>query len=73
MAHFLLTYGYNDTPLRAEKRPDHLAHLAKLEAEGSVLLAGPWPTSPAASSCCPPPTAPPLRPWWIRTPTPSWT
>jgi uncharacterized protein len=41
MAHFVLTYGYNDTPLRAERRPDHLAHLEKLEAEGSVLLAGP--------------------------------
>ena len=41
MAHFVLTYGYNDTPLRAEKRADHLAHLTKLEAEGSVVLAGP--------------------------------
>lgn len=41
MAHFLLTYGYHDTPLRAEKRPDHMEHLARLEAAGSVLLAGP--------------------------------
>lgn len=41
MPYFVLTYGYNDTPLRAEKRPDHLAHLTKLEAEGSVRLAGP--------------------------------
>jgi len=41
MAHFVLTYGYNDTPLRAEKRADHLAHLTKLEAAGSVVLAGP--------------------------------
>ena len=41
MAHFILTYGYNDTPLRAEKRPDHLEHLGKLEAAGSLLLAGP--------------------------------
>jgi uncharacterized protein YciI len=41
MTHFLLTYGYNDTPERAERRPEHLEHLAKLQAEGSVLLAGP--------------------------------
>jgi uncharacterized protein YciI len=41
MAHFVLSYGYNDTPLRAERRPDHLAHLAKLEADGSLVLAGP--------------------------------
>ncbi|MGH3448691.1 MAG: YciI family protein [Nocardioidaceae bacterium] len=41
MAHFILTYGYNDTPLRAERREDHLAHLNKLNQEGSVLLAGP--------------------------------
>ncbi|MEU5988106.1 YciI family protein [Spirillospora sp. NPDC047418] len=41
MAHFILTYGYNDTPLRAERRPEHLEHLGRLEAEGSLLLAGP--------------------------------
>lgn len=41
MAHFMLTYGYNDTPLRAERRPDHMAHLDKLQAAGSVVLAGP--------------------------------
>lgn len=41
MAHFILTYSYNDTPLRAERRPDHMEHLAKLEAAGSVVLAGP--------------------------------
>ena len=41
MAHFILTYGYNDTPLRAERRPEHLEHLAKLRADGSLLLAGP--------------------------------
>ncbi|MEV0715552.1 YciI family protein [Asanoa sp. NPDC050611] len=41
MAHFILTYGYNDTPLRAERRPDHLAHLDKLKADGSLVLAGP--------------------------------
>jgi len=41
MAYFILTYGYNDTPLRAERRPDHLAHLTRLEAAGSLVLAGP--------------------------------
>ncbi|GAA1874611.1 YciI family protein [Asanoa iriomotensis] len=41
MAHFILTYGYNDTPLRAERRPDHLAHLDKLKADGALVLAGP--------------------------------
>ena len=41
MAHFILTYGYNDTPLRAERRPDHLEHLGKLEAAGSLVMAGP--------------------------------
>ena len=41
MSHFILTYGYNDTPERAERRPEHLEHLAKLQAAGSLLLAGP--------------------------------
>jgi uncharacterized protein YciI len=41
MPHFILTYGYNDTPLRAERRPAHLEHLAKLKADGSLVLAGP--------------------------------
>ena len=41
MPHFIYTYGYNETPLRAERRPDHMAHLAKLEESGSVVLAGP--------------------------------
>ena len=41
MAHFILTYGYNDTPLRADRRPDHLEHLDKLKADGSLVLAGP--------------------------------
>ena len=39
MAYFVLTYGYHDTPLRAERRPDHMDHLAKLEEAGSVVLA----------------------------------
>ncbi|MEV4620588.1 YciI family protein [Asanoa sp. NPDC049573] len=41
MAHFILTYGYTDTDLRAAKRDDHLEHLAKLKAAGSLVLAGP--------------------------------
>ena len=41
MSHFIVTYGYNDTPERAARRPEHLEHLAKLHAEGSLLLAGP--------------------------------
>jgi uncharacterized protein len=39
--HFILTYGYHDTPQRAERRPEHLEHLAKLKADGSLVLAGP--------------------------------
>jgi uncharacterized protein len=42
MALFILTYGYNDTPLRAERRDDHVAHLARLEEQGSVVAAGPY-------------------------------
>lgn len=41
MAYFMLTYGYNDTPLRSERRPDHLEHLAAMQADGSLVLAGP--------------------------------
>ncbi|UYM06583.1 YciI family protein [Solicola gregarius] len=41
MAHFVLTYAYNDTPLRAERRDDHLAHLDALHSEGALVLAGP--------------------------------
>ncbi|MFF5075874.1 YciI family protein [Actinoplanes sp. NPDC000266] len=41
MSHFILTYGYNDTPARSERRPEHLEHLAKLQASGALLLAGP--------------------------------
>jgi len=42
MALFVLTYGYNDTPARAERRDDHVAHLKKLEAQGSLAAAGPY-------------------------------
>jgi uncharacterized protein YciI len=38
---FVLTYGYHDTPLRAERRDDHLAHLAGLERSGHLVAAGP--------------------------------
>ncbi|MFG1699638.1 YciI family protein [Nonomuraea sp. NPDC049309] len=39
---FVLTYGYHDTPLRAERRDDHLAHLKTLHEEGSLVAAGPY-------------------------------
>ena len=42
MTLFLLTYGYNDTPLRAEKRDDHVAHLKALHADGALVAAGPY-------------------------------
>lgn len=41
MPQFIYTYGYNDTPLRAERRDDHLAHLNELTSAGAVLAAGP--------------------------------
>ena len=41
MALFVLTYGYHDTPLRAERRGEHLAHLERLESDGSLVAAGP--------------------------------
>lgn len=42
MALFVLTYGYNDTPLRAERRDDHVAHLKSLKKQGSLVAAGPY-------------------------------
>ncbi|MPZ80379.1 MAG: hypothetical protein GEV28_08290 [Actinophytocola sp.] len=42
MALFLLTYGYNDTGLRAERRDDHVAYLKTLKAAGSLVAAGPY-------------------------------
>jgi uncharacterized protein YciI len=42
VALFLLTYGYNDTPLRAERRDEHVAHLKKLREEGTLVAAGPY-------------------------------
>lgn len=41
MALFVLTYGYHDTPLRAERRGDHVAHLERLREAGSLVAAGP--------------------------------
>lgn len=38
---FVLSYGYHDTPLRAERRGDHIAHLERLKAEGALVVAGP--------------------------------
>jgi uncharacterized protein YciI len=38
---FVLTYGYHDTPLRAERREAHLAHLGDLEKSGHLVAAGP--------------------------------
>jgi uncharacterized protein len=39
---FILTYGYNETDLRAARRDDHVAYLKKLEAEGDLVAAGPY-------------------------------
>jgi uncharacterized protein len=42
VALFLLSYGYNDTDLRAQRREDHVAYLNKLKDEGSLVAAGPY-------------------------------
>ncbi|MBP2327776.1 uncharacterized protein YciI [Kibdelosporangium banguiense] len=42
MALFLLTYGYNDSDLRAQRRDDHVAYLNKLKDAGSLVVAGPY-------------------------------
>lgn len=42
MALFLLTYGYHETDLRAQRRDDHLAHLASLREDGALVAAGPY-------------------------------
>ncbi len=42
MALFLLTYGYNETDLRAQRRDDHVAYLKKLHEEGALVAAGPY-------------------------------
>jgi uncharacterized protein YciI len=42
VALFLLTYGYNETDLRAQRRDDHVAYLKKLRADGALVAAGPY-------------------------------
>lgn len=42
MALFLLTYGYNDTDLRAKRRDDHVAYLKKMREDGVLVAAGPY-------------------------------
>ena len=42
MALFLLTYGYHETDLRAQRRDDHVAYLKKLHADGALVAAGPY-------------------------------
>jgi uncharacterized protein len=42
VALFLLSYGYNDTDLRAQRRDDHVAYLNKLKDDGSLVAAGPY-------------------------------
>ncbi|GAB1511689.1 YciI family protein [Actinophytocola sp. KF-1] len=42
MALFLLTYGYNETDLRAQRRDDHVAYLNKLREDGALVAAGPY-------------------------------
>jgi uncharacterized protein YciI len=42
VALFLLTYGYNDTELRAQRRDDHVAYLGKLRDAGALVAAGPY-------------------------------
>lgn len=41
MALFVLSYGYHDTPRRAERRGEHVAHLERLKNEGALVAAGP--------------------------------
>ena len=42
MAHFLLEYRYVDQVARMAARDEHLAYMRRLNAAGSVLLAGPF-------------------------------
>jgi uncharacterized protein len=42
MAHFLLEYRYVDQDARMAAREEHLAYMRRLNAEGSVVLAGPF-------------------------------
>jgi uncharacterized protein len=42
VAFFLLSYGYNDTDLRAQRRDEHVAYLNKLKDDGTLVAAGPY-------------------------------
>jgi uncharacterized protein YciI len=42
MALFILTYGYNETDLRAARRDDHVAYLKEQKANGALVAAGPY-------------------------------
>jgi uncharacterized protein len=42
VALFLLSYGYNDTDQRAERRDDHVTYLNKLKDDGVLVAAGPY-------------------------------
>ena len=41
MAYFVLEYRYGDMDARARVRPEHLAYMRMLNAEGKVVMAGP--------------------------------
>jgi uncharacterized protein YciI len=41
MSIFVLEYRYADMDARARVRPDHMAYLRSLQAEGTVVMAGP--------------------------------
>jgi uncharacterized protein len=42
MAYFVLEYRYGDLDARARVRPEHLAYMSRLNAEGKVVMAGPF-------------------------------
>jgi uncharacterized protein len=42
VALFLLTYGYNDSDLRAQRRDEHVAYLNELKDAGTLVAAGPY-------------------------------
>ena len=48
MSHYLLEYRYADMDARARARADHLDYLNALQANGTVVLAGPLADSSGA-------------------------
>ena len=48
MSHFLLEYRYADMDARARARPEHLDYLNALQANGTVVMAGPLADSSGA-------------------------